>query len=203
MVRYWLFEGFPNLHFPNTDNIQPWVMLGKGREGGSQYLLYVIYGWQQLQIPALHPMTQIQIRCSYPPLPTVLIKQLPPRQCSLTQQYHTQESRLQTLSWCHFLRLWSISSSKITSNPDVHCLGYKVLTLHLCTGAYRKKKPAADYLQKLCHQKLKIHSNFPSVLSKKVSYVSSMKIALSLFQIPSIFQPAVNNKACIVVHESV
>lgn len=93
------------------------------------------------------------------------------------------------------------SISAITSNPDGHCLGWKVLALHLCTGSYRNQKPAAGCLQKPSETENTEIPTAPYLLSKKVSYASSMKIASSLFQIPSAFQAAVNNKACMVAHE--
>lgn len=171
-------------------------------EGGALNSLHVIYGWQHLQIPALHPRTHTEIRCSYPPFATALIKQLPPNSAAFLSN-----TSLKNHTFKHFFAYisldYNISSSTITPNPDVHCLGCKVLTLPLCTGAYRNKKPAAACLQKLCLQKLKMHPTVPYLLSKKVSYVSSMKIASILFQIPCIFQPAVNNKACILALESV
>lgn len=168
-------------------------------EGVALNLLYVIYAGSICRSQPFTPW-HVEIRCSYPPFPIELIKQLSPHQCSLTQQYLTQESHIQTPFCFHFLRLYCISSSTIISNPDVHCLGWPFICAQVLTEIRSQLLTAC---RSHAIRNWKYIPTVPYLLSKKVSYISSTKIASSLFQIPYIFQPAVSNKTCIAAHESV
>lgn len=199
---YWLFQGFPNLHFPSTDNSQPWLMLGKGK--GLLWICYMLF--MAGSICRSQPCTPWHLQKS-----GVLIHPFQLYSSGnflLTSAALLSNTSIKNHTFKHFFAFISLDYNIFPALQS--------LLVQMCTVLAIKCWPfiCAQVLTEIISQQLtacrshairnwKYIPTIPYLLSKMVSYVSSMKIASSLFQIPYIFQPAVSNKACIVAHESV
>lgn len=199
MVKYWLFQGFPNLHFPSTDNNQPW--LGKGKVLLWIYYMLFMAGsicrsqpctpWHIQNSGLIHPF-QLHSSSNFLPASAALLS----------------NASLKNHTFKHFFAPISLDYNVFPALQSLLIQMCSVLAIKcwpfICAKVFTETR---SQLLTACRshaiRNWKYIPTVPYLLSKKVSYASSMKISSNLFQIPYIFQPAVNNKACIVAHESV